>query len=94
MPLMISPVDGKPMRQAVRFGVEVDVCPTTGGVWLDKGEFDKLARLIRDESGPASYEHASARRHWLERRDDDEEDDSGSRHGRRRKSALSELFDF
>ena len=95
MPLMISPVDGKPMRQSVRFGIELDVCPTTGGVWLDREEFDKLARMIRDESGSPGHEHAHARRRWLDPHEvgyDDEDDDR--RHRRRRRSSLSELFDL
>jgi hypothetical protein len=25
------------MRQIRRYGIEMDVCPTSGGVWLDKG---------------------------------------------------------
>lgn len=47
MPLLTSPVDGSPMRQIKRFGIELDVCPTSGGVWLDKGELEKLMALIQ-----------------------------------------------
>ena len=49
MPLLTSPIDGSPMRQINRYGIELDVCPTTGGVWLDKGELEKLMALIRQE---------------------------------------------
>lgn len=48
MPLISSPIDGSPMRQVVRHGIEIDVCPTTGGVWLDKGELEKLMSLMQD----------------------------------------------
>ena len=37
MPLLTSPLDGVAMRQIRRYGIEMDVCPTSGGVWLDKG---------------------------------------------------------
>ena len=37
MPLLTSPIDGVAMRQIRRYGIELDVCPTSGGVWLDKG---------------------------------------------------------
>ena len=37
MPLLTSPLDGVAMRQIRRYGIELDVCPTSGGVWLDKG---------------------------------------------------------
>jgi hypothetical protein len=54
MPLLTSPIDGSPMRQINRYGIELDVCPTTGGVWLDKGELEKLMALIRQELEEAS----------------------------------------
>ncbi|MBM3617943.1 MAG: hypothetical protein FJX23_05285 [Alphaproteobacteria bacterium] len=47
MPLLTSPIDGSPMRQIQRFGIELDVCPTSGGVWLDRGELEKLMALMR-----------------------------------------------
>ena len=48
MPLLISPIDGSPMKQINRYGIEIDVCPTTGGIWLDKGELEKLMAHIQD----------------------------------------------
>lgn len=50
MPLLTSPIDGSPMRQINRYGIEIDVCPTSGGIWLDKGELEKLMHLIREET--------------------------------------------
>ncbi|MBL8640517.1 MAG: zf-TFIIB domain-containing protein [Alphaproteobacteria bacterium] len=49
MPLLTSPIDGLPMKQINRYGIEIDVCPTTGGIWLDKGELEKLMALIKEE---------------------------------------------
>lgn len=49
MPLYTSPIDGSPMRQVNRHGVEIDVCPTSGGVWLDRGELEKIIALMRAE---------------------------------------------
>jgi Zn-finger nucleic acid-binding protein len=48
MPLLVSPIDGSPMKQISRYGIELDVCPTTGGIWLDKGELEKLMAIIRE----------------------------------------------
>lgn len=48
MPLLTSPIDGSPMRQIQRFGIELDVCPASGGVWLDKGELEKLMLLLKE----------------------------------------------
>ena len=49
MPLLTSPIDGSPMRQIHRYGIELDVCPTSGGIWLDKGELEKILHLMRED---------------------------------------------
>ncbi len=49
MPLINSPIDGSPMRQIHRYGIELDVCPTTGSIWLDKGELEKIMHLMRED---------------------------------------------
>jgi len=49
MPLLISPIDGSPMRQINRYGIEIDVCPASGGIWLDKGELEKILHILREE---------------------------------------------
>lgn len=48
MPLLVSPIDGSPMKQINRYGIELDVCPTTGGIWLDKGELEKLLSVVQE----------------------------------------------
>lgn len=49
MPLLVSPIDGSPMRQIHRYGIELDVCPTSGGVWLDKGELEKILLILQED---------------------------------------------
>lgn len=49
MPLLTSPIDGSPMRQIHRYGIEIDICPTSGGIWLDKGELEKILHLMQEE---------------------------------------------
>ncbi len=44
-----SPIDGAPMRKMRRYGVEMDVCTRTGGVWLDGGELERIIAHIRGE---------------------------------------------
>ena len=41
---MKCPVDGTTLLLAERQGVEIDYCPECRGVWLDRGELDKLVR--------------------------------------------------
>ncbi|MEL6620794.1 MAG: zf-TFIIB domain-containing protein [Pseudomonadota bacterium] len=39
---MQCPVDGTALVITDRSGVEIDYCPTCRGVWLDRGELDKI----------------------------------------------------
>lgn len=70
MPLLTSPIDGSPMKQIQRFGIELDVCPTSGGVWLDRGELEKLIQFIQ-ESADSDAKHYESSRKSRERDEDD-----------------------
>jgi uncharacterized protein len=81
-----------------RQGVEIDYCPKCRGVWLDKGELDKI--IERSESSQASQQ-LNQREDRRTRRDDDDDDDDGFFGGnrgnnpnRRRGGFLGNLFDF
>lgn len=39
---MQCPVDGETLVMSDRHGVEIDYCPKCRGVWLDRGELDKI----------------------------------------------------
>jgi Zn-finger nucleic acid-binding protein len=39
---MQCPVDGTTLTMSDRQGIEIDYCPTCRGIWLDRGELDKL----------------------------------------------------
>ena len=39
---MACPVDGTTLTMSERAGIEIDYCPTCRGVWLDRGELDKI----------------------------------------------------
>lgn len=39
---MQCPIDGTQLVMAERAGVEIDYCPKCRGVWLDRGELDKI----------------------------------------------------
>jgi Zn-finger nucleic acid-binding protein len=81
-----------------RQGVEIDYCPKCRGVWLDRGELDKLIeRSSQWEVRPEVRQPtAAAAPHTYGRRDDDDDDDEYyRRHGRRRRRGLlGDLFDF
>lgn len=49
---MQCPVDGETLVMADRAGVEIDYCPKCRGVWLDRGELDKIIdRATAQEAG-------------------------------------------
>ena len=77
---MQCPIDGAKLVLAERSGVEIDYCPECRGVWLDRGELDKII----DRSAP---EAAAPQRQ-------DEHRDSYGKPRKKRESFLSELFDF
>ncbi|MGQ9901438.1 MAG: TFIIB-type zinc ribbon-containing protein, partial [Fimbriimonadales bacterium] len=39
---MKCPVCNSDLQIATRAGIEIDYCPTCRGVWLDRGELDKI----------------------------------------------------
>lgn len=39
---MKCPIDNVDLMMSERSGVEIDYCPTCRGVWLDRGELDKI----------------------------------------------------
>ena len=49
MPLLLCPNDNASMQTVSRNGVEFDMCPTCRGVWLDRGELEKLMQASRDD---------------------------------------------
>ena len=85
-----------------RQGVEIDYCPSCRGVWLDRGELDKLVQLAANQA-PAPVQQpapapAYAQQQYQnpQRRPDFEDSDYGKHPGgqyRKKKSWLSDIFD-
>lgn len=91
---MNCPIDGALLVMTERSGVEIDYCPQCRGVWLDRGELDKL--IVRAERNV--FERVPSRTDDRYERHDRHDDDDGFRFGGKRKkkreSFLSEIFDF
>jgi len=51
---MQCPVDGDTLVISERSGIEIDYCPTCRGVWLDRGELDKIIERAAGYTPPAS----------------------------------------
>jgi len=81
---------------ADRQGVEIDYCPQCRGVWLDRGELDKLIeRAATATSAPDRNAAARSQPDFVDSDYRGGRGDSGSRshHSGRRKSWLSDIFD-
>ena len=58
---MQCPNDGTVLVMSERSGIEIDYCPTCRGVWLDRGELDKIIeRDAREYGGAPAAPAASA----------------------------------
>jgi Zn-finger nucleic acid-binding protein len=73
------------LQMTERQGIEVDYCPNCRGVWLDRGELDKIIERSATSAGSAAPPRQPA---------DRERDYDSDYRGRKKKSFLSELFDF
>jgi Zn-finger nucleic acid-binding protein len=98
---MQCPVDGTQLQMMDRQGVEIDYCPQCRGVWLDRGELDKLIERAAPPVALAEPARTEPAREYREeprhREDRGYRDDDRSGHGKpykKRKGFLSEIFDF
>ncbi|MBS1674231.1 MAG: zf-TFIIB domain-containing protein [Actinobacteria bacterium] len=49
---MKCPIDGTDLLITDRSGVEIDYCPQCRGVWLDRGELDKIVDRSAGQTTP------------------------------------------
>jgi Zn-finger nucleic acid-binding protein len=82
---MDCPLDGTKLVMSERQGVEIDYCPECRGIWLDRGELDKI--LERADPDDRRDERP---------RDDDRDDrrrlESSGYRPKKKKSFISEIF--
>ena len=91
---MLCPTDQTPLVMSERQGIEIDYCPTCRGVWLDRGELDKIIeRSAESQPAPAPQQAPPPPQYQ-------QQPPFGAPHGgyqkpyhKRRKSFLEELFD-
>jgi uncharacterized protein len=72
-------------------GIEIDYCPKCRGIWLDRGELDKIIeRSSEMETGFNRKDRISN----ADYRDDDDYKYKNQGYYKKRKSFLGDLFDF
>lgn len=93
---MQCPIDGTQLVIADRSGVEIDYCPKCRGVWLDRGELDKI--IERSGAHMAPPPPPQQQRYADEDEYYDDRSDRRSHKKKKRKGGaadfLGELFDF
>lgn len=96
---MKCPACNEELKLAERTGIEIDYCPKCRGVWLDRGELDKL--IERTNIHPDATRHPDGPHddHRYRSRHDEMHGDhhSNSPHDYKKykkKSLLKDLFDF
>ncbi|GHF37218.1 TFIIB-type zinc ribbon-containing protein [Seohaeicola zhoushanensis] len=89
---MQCPIDGTELKMTERAGVEIDYCPRCRGVWLDRGELDKIIDRAAAEVSNRPMAMPEPARH--RDRDDDDDDRYRKPYRKKRGGFLSEIFDF
>jgi Zn-finger nucleic acid-binding protein len=91
---MPCPVCKVPLAMSDRQGVEIDYCPQCRGVWLDRGELDKIIERSA-EPGPSQPPAAAPQQPYPQQAQSAPWGNQQSYKGypKRRKSFLEELFD-
>jgi len=94
-PSLLCPICNMALTMSDRQGVEIDYCPQCRGVWLDRGELDKIiersaveTELPQRRPDPRDYEDRGGRSYA-------KHGGHGGygKHSSRRKSWLMEIFD-
>lgn len=96
MPLLLCTNDNAAMSTVNRDGVEFDMCPTCRGVWLDRGELEKLITSGEAPGRPApsapGYQRPAPSEYRSENPGRYDRDDDGYRKKKKRRD-IFDIFD-
>ena len=87
---MQCPTDGTTLTMSERSGIEIDYCPSCRGVWLDRGELDKIIERSLTHQAPAP---APAQPQQAPYQGQRHQQPHQQPHRKKKESWLSELFD-
>ena len=82
---MKCPTDSATLVMSERSGIEIDYCPECRGVWLDRGELDKILERAAADSAPAPT--------YAEQRYDDRSRGDEQPYRKKKGHWLGEIFD-
>lgn len=90
---MLCPLCNVELALSEKQGIEIDYCPKCRGIWLDRGELDKIIeRSSENEDGSRNKQSSANNNSGY--RDNDNKYNSQDYHKNKRKSFLGDLFDF
>lgn len=87
---LLCPICQIGLVMSERQNIEIDYCPTCRGIWLDRGELDKIIERSRAEQVPSPPREVPADGRGYR---DGHRNISDHGRGHRRKSWMQELFD-
>ena len=91
---MQCPTDGATLVMSERSGIEIDYCPTCRGVWLDRGELDKIIERSYGQAAPPAPPPQQTYQQPYEQGHQQRGHGYQQGHQRKRKESwLSEIFD-
>lgn len=96
---MKCPIDNTTLQMSSRDGVEIDYCPECRGVWLDRGELDKIversAGVSQSHAAPQHQmpvQHNSQQGYGHDDHHNNHHDDNDKK--RKKESPFADLFNF
>ena len=89
---MKCPIDDTVLQMTDRNGIEIDYCPQCRGVWLDRGELDKI--IDRSVGLAATQQQPQQPQRAPQQPSYPPQYDQKYYKKKRRESFLGELFDF
>lgn len=90
---MLCPVCNVELLMSQKNNIEIDYCPKCRGIWLDRGELEKIVERsasVEKEINPRQSDSMDGYPHD----DDDYKHRSYGNYKHKRKSFLGDLFDF
>lgn len=95
---MQCPNDKTDLVMTDRQGVEIDYCPKCRGVWLDRGELDKIIERGAAQAPAAPTQQSYQESNYPSQQYDKHGNQGGSNQGyprkKRKESFLGDLFEF
>jgi uncharacterized protein len=81
------------LSMSERLGIEIDYCPDCRGVWLDRGELDKILEKAASDKTSSILPREKVQEVIYRDSDYLKKDHKDYYHPKRKKSFLEELFD-